>query len=434
MLAQAISHPDSLPIGTLWRHFAYLRLYTHPATGGPGRRQDWRGDWRDACYRLTPRVERVGTGEVLLDLGECVDAEALAALHAFLRQAADAGWRGRAGIGPSCIVAQVAASLASPECPLMLIPPQLAPALLRTVPMALLRWLHPRGTLTTETVDRLRRYGLGTLGRIARLDENALRRQFGNTAGAFLAAAAIGRDVQPFRPDSPPARLGVRVRLATPLAGDPLLALLPMLGERVARELRRRARRARMVHVRIGWEDGARQRVAITLRQHTDDPRVLAGTLRRLLLPLLQSDADSAVTGTDTGPIAGIVGSAAIATLRVTLEDFASAAPIQTTLWRTRDAQFAALEEVADVLRQRHGRPLLHRLRLVAPAAIFPEDRYRLLPLPCADEDMGRKSGERYERVVSSSMPPQRPRRHAVADKAGASAVWERVPLRLHWW
>lgn len=429
MFASATPHPDSAPIGMIWRHFAYLRLRARPVPGadGPGRRQEWRNtwrdDWRDACYRLTPRVERMSMEEVLLDLGECADAEALAALQSFLRQAADAGWRVRAGVGASCIMAQVAAAIASsdasPHGPLMLIPPQLASALLRTTPVALLPRLHPRGSVTVRTVERLHAFGLHTLGHIARLDEAALRRQFGNAVGAFLAAVAAGRDVRPFRPDPPPARLGVKVRLAMPLAPDRLLALLPMLGTRLGGELRRRGRRARTMRVRVGWESGGQQRAMLVLRQHTSDPQVLAGELRRLLLRLMRPNAEGAVAVVDAG------NTEAIAALRVTLEDFAPAAPMQTAFWQTHDARLTALEEVADTLRQRHGRPLLHRLRLVAPAAIFPEDRYRLLPVAhghaiVSDEgERGEKSGS----AGSSAIPPRQRRRRAMGQGPGASAA-----------
>ncbi|MGH2484498.1 MAG: hypothetical protein ACRDHE_00665, partial [Ktedonobacterales bacterium] len=180
--------------------------------------------WLSACYALTPRVERVSATAALLDLGRCTPAEALAAVRGLLERLRAHGRHAVAGIGPSMTIAQLALfgspfqsgrgttmalrSLPAPSpvrkgagglgsaCSpspraekglggeVILIATAEAPAFLRGVPVNALAALHGHERVTLEVVERLQRYGLRTLGHLARLGEPALRRQFGK-AGAF---------------------------------------------------------------------------------------------------------------------------------------------------------------------------------------------------------------------------------------------------------
>jgi hypothetical protein len=112
-------------------------------------------DWVAACYRLTPRVERVKAWEALLDLDICDDAEALAAIVGLVARLFAMGLRARAGIGPIGVLAQLARLTAPRDRPISLVAPAEATAFLRRVPVAVLSDLHPRGSIPPEIVERL---------------------------------------------------------------------------------------------------------------------------------------------------------------------------------------------------------------------------------------------------------------------------------------
>ena len=104
----------------------------------------------------------------------------------------------------------------------------------------------------------------------------------------------------------------------------------------------------------------------------------------------------------------------------VEVGDLVPLAPEQAVFWQTRARRWAALDQVAETLVRRFGRPRLARARCAIPDAIFPAERYRLLPLGTMEE--------------LESSPPWRPW-SGEAERGPATATpWERVPHRLHWW
>lgn len=390
--------PLAMPAEEVWPHLAYVCL--------PRRASVWRSGWLVACYALTTRVERVAPEAALLDLGPCTDAEALAVTRNLLERLAAHGLPARAGIGPNRFLAQLAAracpsasahrSQEASAMALALLTPATAPAFLRGVPVSALAELHPRGIVTPEIVARLQRYGLRTIGHLARLGEPALRRQFG-AAGAFLAAIARGHDEQGLHPTPRPPRQRFRLRFSPPAASERVFAVLPRFASRVATSLARRRREGRELRLSVRFESGGIRHARLALRQHTGDPRLLAQEFQRLLRPLLAAD----------GP--------AIEELRLTIADFALAVPEQQAFWRQRERRLRAAHLVAETLARRHGRPILLHPRLAMPAAVFVEDRYQLAPTGTEG---------------SGARPIAPPR---VADEHAVSP-WQQVPQRLHWW
>lgn len=478
-------------------------------------------DWFAACHRLTARVERTGRWSALLDLGTCTDAEAIAALRGPLDWLAAAGFQPMAGIAPSAALAQLTLLSCTPQRPLSLLSPAETPAFLKRVPVAALLHLHPHGLVTPEVVERLQRYGLRTLGHVARIGELALRRQFG-AAGGFLAALVQGRDARPLCPTPLPPELRIRARFAVPVTFEELLAALPRLAERAAERLCAQGRQARSLRLVVRWESGAMRRCGLTLRQYTDSPTLLAQELRRLATsadcaagdcpnpptpfpkyreggtragmgavgarpaspatcagsdvvgvgrtPLHGShlpDAGSCPVADARGSISADFGSSAwcagtsvpraptptpshcsaseiacrdrVEELRLTLADFAPSLPGQATFWRTRAQQATAIEQVAETLTRRHGRPLLLRPRVAVPAAIFDEERYRFTapgaPLP--DAVQGRPAADVAD-IRTSRVRARRPAQRDVAEMGETDAdgddAWRDVPQRVHWW
>jgi nucleotidyltransferase/DNA polymerase involved in DNA repair len=381
-----------------------------------------------ACRLVTPRVEALPPRAALLDLGPgditAAEAErAVAFIHA--RLAARDGLRTHAGIGPSLTLAQLAAHAQGAArarerghaaAPTALVTAEAAPAFLATLPIAILLDLHPRDAIAAETVQQLQRYGIATLGPLARLGEAALRAHFGDAAGRLLFAAATGHDLRPLCPTPPARRLHFRLRLAAALAPERLRDGLAPFAVRAAARLRALAIQARTLRVRVRWERGGEQLFAHILREPTADADLLARHLTRLLAPLLPEspDASRATPGEEDA-------NDLISDFSLTLGGLAPARPAQLALWRLRVRRIETIAAAAETLALRHGRSVLYSPRLAFPDAIFHEDRYALTPFAAARSD------------VSPAKCTPHPAHSWPAAQPDADA-WEQVPHRLHWW
>lgn len=391
--------------------------------------------WLATCFRLTPRVERLSPTSAVLDLGPCTEAEATTVVRELLRYLQSHGLRARAGVALSASLAQLALFRAGLGVSVACVASEAdaAHTFLRAVPVAILTRFQPAGLVTPEVVERLQRYGLRTLGQLARLGEPALHRQFGTTTGAILAALAQGRDLRPLQPTPMPASLRCRLRFDTAASSEQVLAALPLFARRVATQLRRNGSQARTVTLSLHWERGAKQQLRHTLRQHTDDADVLASALRSLLLPALQQCNNQ---GAGMRDLRGLAARDHVDELRIALDDFAPLLPRQITFWQTRDRRLAAAQEVAAAVALRHGRPLVLCARGVAPAAIFPEERHRLHALLSAT----RVDGEPTPTAIihPAAVPVQGVRsvqgRRQRAPAPDSRDPWHHVPHRMHWW
>ena len=372
--------------------------------------------WFSICYRLVERIELVSANTALLDLGVCREDEAHAALRDLQQRLAQRGYVVSVGIGASCVLAQLALLTIDKRLKKQGIIRTIAPAVVSAIPTRILPLIHPHGAITSAVVERLQRYGLRTLGHIARLTEAQLRRQFGDTTGAALFALAQGRDLRPLMPTPPLRRVTLRFRLSVPLAPARLLALAPTFCAPLAAQLQQHDQCAGGLSVQVRWEHGARTTARVTLRQPTGEASLLSAALRSLLTPLMPSeqlyaDAD-AVDTVD-----------AVDGLWITLEDVALLCPAQLALWQEREARLrrrATLQTVAATLAQRHHRPLLAQAQLATPDAIFAEDRYTLRGLE----------------MLTAPAPARTttPRKRVAEQTTDADAVWRDVPQRLHWW
>lgn len=419
--------PSDVPALVPFR--AFVQVLAGGDAGGPSTGEE--AEWFAACRQLCARVERTGVDGVILDLGLCTVSEAEAAVRDLLARLSALRWQARAGIGPSSCVAQLACREARAQRPLVLISPAQSQAFVRRVPVRALVGLHPRGLISPEIVERLERYGLRTLGHLARIGELALRRQF-SAAGSILAALAQGQDALPFNPTPASSVLRFRARFASPVGPDAVLALLPHLAERIAGQLRQQGRTARSLRLEAHWEDGRVERRRLTLRQYADRSALLDQELRRLLMPLF---APGRAPGCDELP-----GNAhadtkdrsedRIEELRVTLGDFAPLAPAQATFWRTRQQQMASIADVAQTVAHRHGHALLLRPQVVSPDAVFTEDRYSL----CASADMCDDPQPLPPTGIEYARDGARSPRSRVMDAAAGTDTWSGVPQRLHWW
>jgi hypothetical protein len=355
----------------------------------------------EACYRLTSRVKPITTDSALLDLGRCTATEALCALQNLLARLALHGAEGRACIGPTPVVAQLASQwVARADAQqLFLVSTADTPGFLRQAPIERLLTLTPPDAITGETLAHLRRSGVRTLGQLARLDELTLRRQFGRMGG-HLAALAEGKSLHPFNPTPPPRTLRFCLRSTDPFSADDALRQLPRLATGMAKALHAQRYETGQITVIIQWASGACVCLIHPLRQRVHTSRLLTQELARVV--------DSALRQS---------GGEQIDAIRCTLSNLRRPQPSQPLLLpqgrSPRSARQAQTRDLADTLTQRRKRTALLSSQRVAEHAIFSEDGYILAPF---SDIQGR----------------------AIAAESHVSARrqdgWQDTSLRLHWW
>jgi hypothetical protein len=338
----------------------------------------------DRCRKGTHRVEILGQGAILLDLGVSRADEAQSLIDTLLSYLGDNGVTIEAGIGPTGIIAQLALALKrNSRRPVPLVSTEEKSTFLHNVPTRLLSELYPRGIISLDLLVRLEHYGLRTFGQIALLPRSLLYRQFGMAIGTFLAAVAIGNDPGPGKPAGRRMSHGLRLRFMTPTSPEGLLATLPYLSRSAAALLEKHRLLTSRLRIRLGWEGNKAEQVSITLRRPTADSRLLAEEIKKLALQLLTSRSAKLASG-----------ALGVEALQLFLEDEVPAKPAQQLLWKARqgavefsghhqrEQKLAALQTISSTLAHRYGQirtsgglPFFHP-RLALPDAIFPEERY----------------------------------------------------------
>ncbi len=432
--------PSSSPAAVA-RRFAWVRCLSHTKHHDA---DQW-PTWLTACYQLTPYLQRFGVNSALLDLGPCTDTEAVSVVQSLITRLVHQQITLRAAIAPSGTLAQFALlrllhapAPASSQSPLTVHMPEQTADLLRQLPIAALARLQfaDPTTITTRTLNQavswLEDYGVRTLAhlaRLARLDDDFLRRQFGARLGALLATIARGDDPMPFQPTPAPLALRFRLRLTSPVTPDRLLLGLPSFACEVASKLARRGLHGHTLELRLHWEGGSTansegnaednsQRITTitrTLPQPLSGGRALAETLERMLVPLFQARAHAHVHE-------------AIEDLHLSISHLTPRYPAQHAFWPQRARRLAATRELADVLARRHGKPLLLRSTLTAPDAIFDQDRSRLTPLHANEADI--------PDVAEGLGHPARAAADVadIASEADTGADSAQFPHGIHWW
>ena len=246
--------------------------------------------WLAACYQLTTRVARLSPTSAALDLGVCTEQEALD----LARQLADRlRWNEvavRIGIGPTLPVAQLALLACPASQRIALVSSSDLSAFLKPLPIAALCALDLPLPITEETVLRLRRAGIRTLGQLARLDELALRRQFG-AVGALLAALARGETPTPFHSTPPEPTLRFRTRFSTALSVEQTLHRLPGLASEIATRLHTLNQTTGALTLTVWWASGGVERIEHTFPEPTQAASVIAQRLTSLLVSLVRPQA-----------------------------------------------------------------------------------------------------------------------------------------------
>jgi protein ImuB len=135
--------------------------------------------------------------------------------------------------------------------------------------------------------EALERFGIATLGELAKLSRAALADRFG-TAGLLARDLALGRDT-PLRPRVPAERLQEVLELPESALGPQLERALGMLIDRVLARPERRGRTVRAVVLSATLVGGGTWRTQLTFREALADPRrmrlALVGRLAELPAP-----------------------------------------------------------------------------------------------------------------------------------------------------
>jgi protein ImuB len=135
--------------------------------------------------------------------------------------------------------------------------------------------------------EALERFGIATLGELAKLSRAALADRFGE-AGLLARDLALGRDT-PLRPRVPAERLQEVLELPESALGPQLERALGMLIDRVLARPERRGRTVRAVVLSAVLVGGGTWRTQLTFREALADPRrmrlALVGRLAELPAP-----------------------------------------------------------------------------------------------------------------------------------------------------
>ena len=260
----------------------------------------------------------------------------------------------RVGVAPSRFAALAAAHRArarrpeiAPEKPASLA------AYLAPLPVSL---LTSRGEVSALP-EALERFGIATLGELAKLSRAALADRFGEP-GLLARDLARGRDT-PLRPRIPTERLQEILELPESALGPQLERALGMLIDRVLARPERRGRTVRAVVLSAALVGGGTWRSQLTFREALADPRrmrlALGGRLTELPAP-----ADS---------------------LRLRVEAFGPPSGDQRSLLAEPAAiRRARLREAVRQTRAAAGPDAALRILAVDPDSRVPERRLALAP------------------------------------------------------
>jgi protein ImuB len=162
--------------------------------------------------------------------------------------------------------------------------PELAPAALAAYLAPLPVELLGRRAETAALPPVLERFGIRTLGELAKLPRDALADRFG-ASGPLARDLACGRDA-PLRPRCPAERLEERLELPESASGPQLERALGLLIDRLLARRERRGRPLRGAVLAAKLVEGGTWRSRVTFREPLADPRRMRLVLARCLSEL----------------------------------------------------------------------------------------------------------------------------------------------------
>jgi DNA polymerase-4 len=222
----------------------------------------------DAVREVVPTVERTGLDEGYLDVGEVVDSFRGARVVA---EAVQASVRGATsltcslGVAPSKVVAKVASDRRKPGGVTVVLPRReaafLAPFAVRKLP-----GIGPRAE------QRLSEAGVATIGALAALDDQGLRRLLPGKVGVMLRDRARGIDPRGLELSSEPVSISNEETFDRDIADREQLAdEVLRMATRLAEHLDARGYTARTVTTKVRYPDFSIRSRSTSLPVGTDD-------------------------------------------------------------------------------------------------------------------------------------------------------------------
>jgi len=241
-------------------------------------------DASKAIYRVfedtTPLVEGLSIDEAFLDVRGMrrlagSPAEIAARLRHEVRERV--GLPITVGVARTKFLAKVASGVAKPDG-LLVVPPEQELSFLHPLPVERV-W-----GVGAVTAEKLHRYGIVTVGQIARAGEGALVSILGRAAGRHLYALAHNRDPRPVQARRRRGSVGSQCALGRSRRSlEEVDAILLGLVDRVTRRLRAAKRIGRTVVLRLRFGDFSRATRSFTLARPTAETTIVADTARALL-------------------------------------------------------------------------------------------------------------------------------------------------------
>ncbi|WP_419940742.1 DNA polymerase Y family protein [Candidatus Palauibacter sp.] len=228
--------------------------------------------------------------------------------------------------------------------------------------------------VSPRTVKRLRRLGVGRLGRLVRMPEPALVSQFG-ADGRRALAWARGERIDRVRPEAPARPIRVALDFPSPIGQLELLhAALDRLIERALEHPRRRGKSVRGLRVSASLEGGGSWSIRAIAREPTSEPERLGVFLRsRIALDRPRRAVETLrLELFRFGPASAQAG----------LFDPREGAPRALGSLETRNGELLPpFRRAARLLRLRLGGAALYRVLELEPESRLPERRHALMEL-----------------------------------------------------
>jgi DNA polymerase-4 len=222
--------------------------------------------FKDAVRAIAPQVEESGIDEIYVDLTEidvpprslAADEDATAA-GARARRVAQAikdavrqatGLSCSIGVTPNKLLSKIASELDKPDG-LTVLSADDVPARVWPLPARKINGVGPK------TAARLEALGIGTIGELARADPEWLVERFGKSTGAWMHAAANGRDERPVVTESEPVTISRETTFERDLSarGDraELSAIFTELCRDLSGDLQRKGYVGRTIGVKVRY-------------------------------------------------------------------------------------------------------------------------------------------------------------------------------------
>ena len=222
----------------------------------------------EAVREVVPTVERTGLDEGYLDVGEVTatfrDARAIGeAVQAAVRGAT--GLTCSLGIASCKVVAKVASDRRKPGG-LVMVPPGREAAFLAPFDLRVLPGVGPRSE------ERMRVAGIGTIGRLAALDDGEVARLLPGKVGRLLRDRARGIDARGLELAAESVSIGHEETFARDVADrERLHDELRRMAVRVSERLAKGGQVARTMTTKVRYPDFAIRSRSTTLPVGTDD-------------------------------------------------------------------------------------------------------------------------------------------------------------------